>query len=85
VHVPFLLVMAVVAIGVLRIVQYHWRQGAVLVGVALLLAAVLRAVLRDERLGLVAVRGRAIDVMTYAAFGTMIIAVAVTIEGFLFG
>ena len=78
VHVPFGLVMLVVAAGILRIVQYHWREGTLLIAGAMLLAAVLRAVLRDERVGLIAVRSKAVDVLLYAAFGLLMILVAVT-------
>lgn len=81
VHVPFVLVMAVVAVGLVRISMDHWREGSVWIGLALFLAAGLRALLRDEQAGLVAIRSRPVDVLSYAFFGTMVIAVAVTIEG----
>ncbi|MGW5053161.1 DUF3017 domain-containing protein [Actinokineospora sp. NPDC004072] len=81
VHLPFVLVMLVVAVGLARISMYHWREGSVWIGLALLLAAGLRAVLRDEQAGLVAIRGRAVDVLSYGAFGVVVIAVAVTIQG----
>lgn len=80
-HVPLILVLAVVAVGLLRITQYHWRQGTVLVGGALLLAAVLRALLSDNRIGLIAIRGRGVDVLLYGGLGLMVMAVALTIEG----
>jgi hypothetical protein len=81
VHLPFALVLGVVALGLLRIVLYHWRQGTVLIGVALFLAAALRALLSDEQAGLILIRGRGVDVLTYAGFGACMIAVAMTIEG----
>ena len=34
-HLPFGLVLAVVALGLLRIILYHWREGTVLMGAAL--------------------------------------------------
>jgi hypothetical protein len=80
-HLPFAMVMAVVALGLLRIVLYHWRQGTVLIGVALFLAAGLRALLRDDQAGLIMIRGRGVDVLTYSAFGACMIFVAMTIEG----
>lgn len=82
VHLPFGLVMAVVLVGLLRIFLYHWRQGTVLIGAALIMAAALRALLRDEQAGLIAIRGRGVDVLTYAGFGVCVMAVALTIEGF---
>lgn len=81
VHLPFGLVMTVVVVGLVRITQYFWREGTVWIGLALLLAAGLRALLRDEQAGLIAIRGRAVDVLSYGAFGVMVIAVALTIEG----
>lgn len=81
VHLPFGLVMAVVAVGLVRITQYYWREGTVWIGLALLLAAGLRVLLRDEQAGLIAIRSRAVDVLSYGFFGVMIIAVAMTIEG----
>lgn len=80
-HLPFALVIAVVAFGLFRIVLYHWRQGTVLIGVALFLAAALRALLRDDQAGLIMIRGRGVDVLTYAGFGACMIFVAMTIEG----
>jgi len=80
-HLPFALVMTVVAVGLLRIVLYHWRQGTVLIGLALFLAAALRALLRDEQAGLILIRSRGVDVLTYSAFGACMIFVAMTIEG----
>jgi len=81
VHLPFALVLLVVAIGLLRMVQYHWRQGSALIGVALLLAAGFRALLSDDRAGLLLIRGRGVDVLSYAGLGVLVIGVAMTIEG----
>ena len=78
--VPFLAVLLVVLVGFVRIMGYHWRQGSTLIGVALLLAAVLRAVLGPDRVGLIAIRSKALDVLAYATFGVLVIAVALTIE-----
>lgn len=80
-HLPFAMVMTVVALGLFRIVLYHWRQGTVLIGLALFLAAALRALLRDDQAGLIMIRGRGVDVLTYSAFGACMILVAMTIEG----
>jgi hypothetical protein len=80
-HVPLILVLAVVAIGLLRIVQYHWRQGAVLIGGALVLAALIRALLPNGRAGLVEIRSRAVDILLYGGLGLMVMTVAATIEG----
>jgi hypothetical protein len=75
------LVLVVVMAGLVRIVMYNWREGTVLLGVALVVAAFLRAVLPNDRIGLIAIRGRGVDVLLYAGLGVLISAVALTIEG----
>jgi hypothetical protein len=80
-QLPFAVVLLVVAVAALRIVQYHWREGAALVGAALLLAGVLRAVLPTERAGLLAIRGKVVDIVTYAGLAAAVLYVALTIIG----
>jgi hypothetical protein len=80
-QLPFALVMLIVAIAALRIGQYHWRQGTALIGGALLVASVLRAVLPDEKAGLLGIRGRIVDVLSYAGLALMILFLTVTITG----
>ena len=80
-QLTFGLVLAVVLLGMVRIAQYHWREGTVIIGGALLLAAVLRAVLPPEWTGLLGVRRRALDVLTYGVFGLLMLFVALTITG----
>lgn len=80
-HLPFAAVLALVAFGMVRIAMYHWREGAVLIGGALLVAAVLRAALSHERTGLLAIRTRTVDVLSYAGLGLLILFVALTITG----
>jgi hypothetical protein len=84
-HLPFALVLLVAAVGIFRMVLYHWRQGAALVGGALVLAAVFRALLPDRRAGLLAVRGRPVDVLSYVGLGAFMLFVAGTIQGGPFG
>ncbi len=73
--------MLVVAIAALRIGQYHWRQGAALIGGALMLAGLLRAALPDAKAGLLAIRGKPVDVLTYGALSVLILFIAFTITG----
>jgi hypothetical protein len=80
-QVAFGVILAVVAVAMVRITQYHWREGTVIIGGALLLAAGLRAVLPPERTGLLGIRRRALDVLTYGVFGLLMLAVALTITG----
>ncbi|MEC3981838.1 DUF3017 domain-containing protein [Amycolatopsis sp. H20-H5] len=80
-QLPLALVLLVVAVAALRIGQYHWRQGAALIGGALLMAGLLRAVLPTDQAGLLAIRGRPVDVLTYAALSASIFFFALTITG----
>ncbi|MHC1562344.1 DUF3017 domain-containing protein [Actinomycetospora sp. C-140] len=80
-HVPFLAVMVVVAIGFTRIGMQHWREGTTELGVALLMAGALRASLTRTAAGLLAVRSRRVDIVTYVLFGLVVVAVSLTITG----
>lgn len=79
VHGAMLIVLLIAVAGLARVLAEHWRQGSVLLGGALLVAAVLRAALPPHRAGLLAIRGRMIDVLCYSGFGVVIVALALTI------
>ncbi|MBB4686317.1 DUF3017 domain-containing protein [Amycolatopsis jiangsuensis] len=85
VHVPFAVVLLLLLAAVERAFQYHWREGAVLVGVALLVAGLLRAVLPVEKAGLLAIRGKVVDLLTYGALCAAVLYIALTITGGPFG
>ena len=78
---PYLIVLAGVAAGMFVIWQgsQYASQGAALVGGTLLLAAVTRLVLPPRYAGLLASRGRALDVATYAVLGVAVLVVAATL------
>ena len=67
---------AVVAVGLAGIVYaavfHHWRRGLYLVAAACLIGALLRLVLPARRVGSLAVRTRAVDVVTLAVLGAAI-------------
>ncbi|WP_208026113.1 DUF3017 domain-containing protein [Amycolatopsis acidicola] len=84
-QVPFAIVLLLVAVAGLRIWQYHWRQGAVIVAAALLVAAIFRGVLPGVRAGLLAVRGRPVDVLTYSGLAVLLLFLAFTITNGPFG
>jgi hypothetical protein len=79
-QLPYSLVLLTMVIGLLRIVQYHWREGSAWIGGALLLAALLRAILPPRTAGMVAVRGRAIDVLWCTGLAVCILFVAYTLK-----
>lgn len=78
-QLPFVLVMAIVVAAGVRIGMYHWREGAALIAGALFAAAVLRGVLTSNQSGLLAVRGRVVDVISYAVLGMVILAIAIVL------
>jgi hypothetical protein len=78
-QLPMLIVLAIAAAGMARVLTQHWREGAVLLGGSLLAAAALRMILSTERSGLLAIRSRAIDVLCYVGFGLAMVILAVTI------
>jgi uncharacterized membrane protein YvlD (DUF360 family) len=55
----------------------------VLLGGALIVAAVLRLLLPTDRVGLLAIRSRPIDVLAYGGLGTVIAVLAMTITASL--
>lgn len=74
-----LVVFLIAAAGLVRVSTANWREGAVLLGGALLVAGVLRVVLPAEQLGVLAIRSRVIDALCYTSFGLVTVALAVTI------
>ena len=80
-QLAFGLVWAVVVAAMVRITQYHWREGTVIIAAALLLAAGLRAVRPPEWTGLLGIRRRAGDVLTYGGLGLLMLAVGRTVTG----
>jgi uncharacterized membrane protein YvlD (DUF360 family) len=83
VHAPLAMVLLIAAAGMVRVLTQHWREGAVLLGGAMIAAAVLRALLPTERVGLLAVRSRPVDVLCYGAFGVVMSIIAVQITASL--
>ncbi len=83
VYVPMTFVLLIAGAGMLRVLTQHWREGAVLLGGALVVAAVLRLLLPTDRVGLLAIRSRPIDVLCYGGLGTVIAVLAMTITASL--
>lgn len=80
-HLAFAVVVLITLAGIALMLEYRWRKGAALVGGALLVAALFRALLPPRRAGLLAVRGRPVDVLSYTGLGALILFVAGTIAG----
>jgi hypothetical protein len=75
---PYLIVLAGVAAGLFVAWQgsQNAGRGAALVGGTLLAAAVARLVLPPRFAGLLASRGKALDVSAFAVFGIAVLAIA---------
>jgi xanthine/uracil permease len=57
-----------------------WRRGALLIGIAVGLAAVLRLALTEDRAGLLVVRSKAIDFSMMASVAAAMVYIAWTID-----
>ena len=77
---PLLAVVLVVAAAIVLVLADRWRRGALVLGGAMVLAALLRAALSPDRVGLLAVRGKGFDVAAMAVVGATIIALAASID-----
>jgi hypothetical protein len=82
-QLAFLLVLLVLAAAFIYLIVEpgRWGRGAGVVAVGMLLAAVLRAVLKSERAGLLVVRARWLDVAAYLLLGGMILGVDIRLHG----
>ncbi|MGH3631619.1 MAG: DUF3017 domain-containing protein [Sciscionella sp.] len=85
IHLPFALVSVVIVVGLVLLALYHWRKGAACFGGACLSAAILRGLLPEDRVGLLAMRSRVADVFIYAALSVATIYIAVTITSQPYG
>jgi hypothetical protein len=80
-QLPLLCTLVVVAVGLLLVTVAHWRRGLVVLGVALVGAALLRLLLPVRRVGFLAVRSRPVDVLLLGAAGVAMAALALSIPG----
>lgn len=76
---PLAAVLGVVVLGLVLVWVRHYRLGSAVIGAALLLGAALRLLLPLRQTGLLAVRSRGLDVLTMAAFGVLVVVLAVVI------
>ncbi|GAA4808064.1 DUF3017 domain-containing protein [Tomitella cavernea] len=80
IHLPLILIACGLFAAMVLVAMDRWRRGTVLFGLVTLIAAAVRLVLSPERVGVLAVRSRAFDVATLAAFGGLIIWLGLSIE-----
>ncbi|MFJ5551964.1 DUF3017 domain-containing protein [Streptomyces sp. NPDC093225] len=75
---PMLAVLSATAAGLLLTALDYFRAGCLVIGVALVVAAVLRRVVPS--VGMLAVRSRFTDMVTYGLLGMAIILLALAVE-----
>jgi len=78
-RLPYLIVLSGVGIGLVLCFFNYFRKGSVLIAAALLIGALLRLVLPEAQLGMLAVRSRSIDCWTLVFIGEAVAFVALSI------
>jgi Protein of unknown function (DUF3017) len=78
-QLPLLAVLVTVGVGLAVLTVGHWRTGMVIIGLALIGAAVLRLLLPVRRVGFLAVRSRPVDVVLLAGTGLALTVIVLTI------
>jgi hypothetical protein len=78
-QLPLLAVLVTVGLGLVVLTFDHWRSGIVIIGLALMGAAVLRLLLPVRRVGFLAVRSRTVDVVLLAGTGLALTVIVLTI------
>ncbi|WP_203037549.1 DUF3017 domain-containing protein [Mycobacterium canetti] len=77
---PILLVGSIFAVGFVLAGANFWRRGALLIGIGVGVAAVLRLVLSEGRAGLLVVRSKGIDFVTTVTVAAAMVYIASTID-----
>jgi hypothetical protein len=77
-QLPLLSAILVVGAGLVLVTFGRWREGLVVIGLAMVGAAVLRLLLPLRRVGLLAVRSRSVDVLLLAGTGLALTVLTLT-------
>lgn len=78
-QLPLFAVLVAVGVGLLLVTFEHWRRGLVVIGLALVGAALLRVLLPVRRVGFLAVRSRPVDVVLLGGAGAVLTVIALAI------
>ncbi len=77
---PILAVGLIFAVAFVLVAAGFWRRGALLIGIGVGVAAMLRMALSEDRAGLLAVRTKSIDFVTTASVAAAVLYTAWTID-----
>ena len=77
---PFVTVVLIFAVAFTLAAANFWRRGALLIGIGVGVAAVLRLALTEDRAGLLVVRSKGIDFATTALVAAGMVYIAWTID-----
>jgi hypothetical protein len=77
--IPITVVLILVAVALVLISLAYWRRGTVMLAAAMLLGGLLRVILSERTIGVLAVRGKLFDVLFYAITGAFLVVVAIGI------
>jgi len=77
---PMVTVVLIFAIAFSLVAANFWRRGALLIGIGVGVAAVLRLALTEDRAGLLVLRSKAIDFATMASVAAAMVYIAWTID-----
>lgn len=80
VELPYILVLLAALIAAILVTFDRWRRGVFVLGSALLLGSLLRALLPSQRAGLLQVRGRLFDSVLMASTGVAVLWLATSID-----
>lgn len=79
-NLPMLAVLAVIAVAGLLVLADRWRRGSLVLGLAVIIGAVARWCVPENRVGLLAVRGKKFDTAAMGVMGALIVSLALTID-----
>jgi uncharacterized membrane protein len=77
---PIMTVVLIFVVAFTLVAANFWRRGALLIGIGVGVAAVLRLTLTEDRAGLLAVRSKGIDFATMAGMAAAMVYIAATID-----
>lgn len=77
---PMMLVFLFLIAAFVLVAAGYWRRGALVLAIGVAVAAGLRLTLSDDRVGLLAVRSRTVDVLTTGSVSAAMLYIAWTID-----